>query len=206
MKNLVVEYKGIPSVSHLVVAENTNNEIRSVSKIITNYLKDFEEFGAVRFEIATEHLGLLEPSANKFLANQARKIYWLNEEQATLLLTYLQNTPIVREFKKALIKEFYQMRETFTIANDKFTQVLTALSEKSTEADRFRQKYYESLELTNKLLLEKLQGNTNYNKRLSDSEKAEILRLYKNGFLLTEICKKMKRSDAAVRSVIRSVL
>lgn len=92
------------------------------------------------------------------------------------------------------------------IANDKFTQILTALSEKSTEADRFRQKYYESLELTNKLLLEKLQGNTNYNKRLSDSEKAEILRLYKNGFLLTEICKKMKRSDAAVRSVIRSAL
>ena len=92
------------------------------------------------------------------------------------------------------------------ITNDKFTQVLTALSEKSTEADRFRQKYYESLELTNKLLLEKLQGNTNYNKRLSDSEKAEILRLYKNGFLLTEICKKMKRSDAAVRSVIRSAL
>lgn len=92
------------------------------------------------------------------------------------------------------------------IANDKFTQVLTALSEKSSEADRFRQKYYESLELTNKLLLEKLQGNTNYNKRLSDSEKAEILRLYKNGFLLTEICKKMKRSDAAVRSVIRSAL
>ncbi|WP_459875812.1 hypothetical protein [Campylobacter concisus] len=98
------------------------------------------------------------------------------------------------------------MRETFTIANDKFTQVLTALSEKSSEADRFRQKYYESLELTNKLLLEKLQGNTNYNKRLSDSEKAEILRLYKNGFLITEICKKMKRSDAAVRSVIRSAL
>lgn len=92
------------------------------------------------------------------------------------------------------------------IANDKFTQVLTALSEKSSEADRFRQKYYESLELTNKLLLEKLQGNTNYNKRLSDNEKAEILRLYKNGFLLTEICKKMKRSDAAVRSVIRSAL
>lgn len=92
------------------------------------------------------------------------------------------------------------------ITNDKFTQILTALSEKSTEADRFRQKYYESLELTNKLLLEKLQGNTNYNKRLSDSEKAEILRLYKNGFLLTEICKKMKRSDAAVRSVIRSAL
>ncbi len=92
------------------------------------------------------------------------------------------------------------------ITNDKFTQVLTALSEKSSEADRFRQKYYESLELTNKLLLEKLQGNTNYNKRLSDSEKAEILRLYKNGFLLTEICKKMKRSDAAVRSVIRSAL
>lgn len=198
MSRFVVEYDGMPSVSHAVIAQNTDNEARSVRLLIENHFNDFEEFGVLSFEM-TKPL-------NTELGGRPSKIYYLNEQQATLLLTYLQNTPIVREFKKALIKEFYQMRETFTMANDKFTQVLTALSEKSTEADRFRQKYYESLELTNKLLLEKLQGNTNYNKRLSDSEKAEILRLYKNGFLLTEICKKMKRSDAAVRSVIRSAL
>lgn len=198
MSRFVVEYDGMPSVSHAVIAQNTDNEARSVRLLIENHFNDFEEFGVLSFEM-TKPL-------NTELGGRPSKIYYLNEQQATLLLTYLQNTPIVREFKKALIKEFYQMRETFTMANDKFTQVLTALSEKSSEADRFRQKYYESLELTNKLLLEKLQGNTNYNKRLSDSEKAEILRLYKNGFLLTEICKKMKRSDAAVRSVIRSAL
>jgi phage regulator Rha-like protein len=39
------------------------------------------------------------------------KIYFLNEQQATLLLTYLRNSKIVREFKKALVKEFYRLKE-----------------------------------------------------------------------------------------------
>lgn len=38
------------------------------------------------------------------------KIYHLNEEQATLLLTYLKNTPQVRAFKKELFRQFYAMR------------------------------------------------------------------------------------------------
>ena len=173
MKNLVVEYKGIPSVSHLVVAENTSNETRSVSKIITNYLKDFEEFGAVRFEIATEHLGLHEPSANKFLANQARKIYWLNEEQATLLLTYLQNTPIVREFKKALIKEFYQIKKHFAIGKEQFDQSLTLiasamqtmLKQNSAILELLRQKNEGEFKLCDKPI------SRVYHKRLSNEEK-----------------------------------
>ena len=136
MSRFVVEYDGMPSVSHAVIAQNTDNEARSVRLLIENHFNDFEEFGVLSFEM-TKPL-------NTELGGRHSKIYYLNEQQATLLLTYLQNTPIVREFKKALIKEFYQMRETFTMANDKFTQVLTALSEKSSEADRFRQKYYES--------------------------------------------------------------
>jgi hypothetical protein len=35
----------------------------------------------------------------------------LNEQQATLLMTYLRNSEKVRNFKKRLVKEFYRMRE-----------------------------------------------------------------------------------------------
>lgn len=39
------------------------------------------------------------------------KVYHLNEQQATLLMTYLRNTPVVREFKKELVRQFYAMRK-----------------------------------------------------------------------------------------------
>ena len=37
-------------------------------------------------------------------------IYHLNEQQATLLMTYLKNTEVVRAFKKELVRQFYAMR------------------------------------------------------------------------------------------------
>jgi len=35
----------------------------------------------------------------------------LNEQQATLLITYLRNTEPVKEFKKNLVKAFFEMRD-----------------------------------------------------------------------------------------------
>lgn len=39
-----------------------------------------------------------------------QKIYCLNEQQATLVITYLKNTAPVRSFKKELVRQFYLMR------------------------------------------------------------------------------------------------
>ena len=39
------------------------------------------------------------------------KIYRLNEQQATLLITYLKNTEPVRQFKMNLVKAFFEMRD-----------------------------------------------------------------------------------------------
>ena len=39
------------------------------------------------------------------------KIYRLNEQQATLLITYLKNTEPVRKFKMNLVKAFFEMRD-----------------------------------------------------------------------------------------------
>lgn len=42
------------------------------------------------------------------------KIYHLNEEQATLLITFLKNTEPVIQFKVKLVREFYKMRTELT--------------------------------------------------------------------------------------------
>lgn len=88
-----------------IVAECAEVEHRTVKRLLDNHITDFEEFGKlkVRFEI--------QPSKT----NQKEKIYLLNEQQATLLLTYLKNTEPVRKFKKALVHQFFSLREQLQI-------------------------------------------------------------------------------------------
>ncbi|WP_086255226.1 Rha family transcriptional regulator [Campylobacter vicugnae] len=201
MSKFIVEYNGTPSVSHTTIAQNTDNEVSSVKRLIDNHFSDFKEFGVLGFEI-------VKP-LNTELGGRPSKIYYLNEPQATLLLTYLQNTPIVREFKKALIKEFYQIKKHFAIGKEQFNQLLNELSQKSNEADEYKAKYYESLERENSLLRDRLRfksENLQKSTRLSESEKENIINLYKSGLSQAEICRKTSRSDTAVRAAIRSAL
>lgn len=81
-----------------IIAEGTNNQHHSITAIMQKYESDFDEFGEVRFEMRPLPSG------------QKEKIYLLNEEQATLLMTYLRNSEITRKFKKELVRQFYAMR------------------------------------------------------------------------------------------------
>lgn len=85
-----------------VIAEGTNNQHSSIQRILTKYEEDFNEFGQLRFEI--------RPVKYSRGTNE-EKFYLLNEEQATLLMTYLRNNEIVRKFKKNLVHQFYKMRK-----------------------------------------------------------------------------------------------
>lgn len=113
--NLVTMFNGVPSVSHIAIAENTHSKARSVRLLIDKHIDDFKEFGEVSFEMT-------KPQNNEF-GGRPNKIYYLNEQQSMLILTYLQNTPIVREFKKALIKEFYLIRENFSIGLKQYNKL-----------------------------------------------------------------------------------
>lgn len=105
MNDLVKVVKNIPRVSHRVIATNTDNEQLNISKLVSRNSTDFEEFGALHVKVEkTQTKGGM----------QKAKTYYLNEQQATLLMTYLRNNPVVREFKKALVKEFFCMRGHFT--------------------------------------------------------------------------------------------
>lgn len=85
----------------MIIAEGTSNEHNSVTRIIRNYKEDFEDFGRVRFM----DLKSINP-----MGGRPTRIYQLNEQQATLLVTYLDNSAIVRKFKKELVRQFYEMR------------------------------------------------------------------------------------------------
>lgn len=84
------------------IAEFAQVSYRSVQRLIEKHMDDLNEFSRVRFEIT--------PFETKG-GIQDKKIYHLNEQQTTLLITYLKNTPPVREFKKQLVKEFFKMRK-----------------------------------------------------------------------------------------------
>ena len=86
----------------IIIADGTEIEHASVLKLVRTYADDLEEFGRVRFEIQP-----FETPGGE----QKREIALLNEQQSTLLLTYLRNSDIVRGFKKRLVKAFYELRD-----------------------------------------------------------------------------------------------
>ena len=98
--------KAQPYTTPDVIASNTGNSLKSVNQLVRYKKKHLERFGILTFEMAKLN-GRGRP----------RKIYHLNEQQATLLITFLDNTPQVELFKVALVKEFYEMRDELTKRN-----------------------------------------------------------------------------------------
>ncbi len=94
-------------VSHRIIAEHTDNLPKSVLDLITRNIDDFEEFGVLRFKIAAVSEDKLKENPD----SKPLKIYYLNEPQTTLLLTFMRNNEVVKKFKIRLVKDFYKMRE-----------------------------------------------------------------------------------------------
>ncbi|HEP1517516.1 TPA: Rha family transcriptional regulator [Streptococcus pyogenes] len=106
MNIVYMDGKKEPYTTHDIIAEHAEIDIISVRKLIDKHKKDLEAFGVLSFEIHKPEKGSL--------GGRPRRIYHLNEQQATLLVTYLGNTEPVREFKKNLVKAFFEMREELT--------------------------------------------------------------------------------------------
>ena len=89
-------------VTTVTIADGTDNQHKSIIRLVRDNLADLEEFGRVGFQNAP------------FVTNggrQTREIAQLNEQQATLLLTYMRNNDQVRIFKKNLVRAFYDMAQ-----------------------------------------------------------------------------------------------
>lgn len=82
----------------LIISDRAEYDHSIIQRKIRDYANEFEQLGKVSFE-------------NRPLpSGQKQKIYYLNEPQASFLLTMLDNRDIVRMFKLELVKEFYRMR------------------------------------------------------------------------------------------------
>lgn len=90
-----------PFTTSDVIAEFAEVKHHAIQQMIQKHESDFKEFGKLAFEMRP---------LPKSRTGQKAKIYQLNEEQATLLMTYLKNTEQVRAFKKELVRQFYAMR------------------------------------------------------------------------------------------------
>lgn len=92
-----------PYTTDKIIAEHSGNSLHAVKVLIYNHKQDFEDFGILSFEM-TKLPGRGRP----------QKTYHLNEQQATFLITMLDNTPQVKQFKKSLVREFYAMKQELT--------------------------------------------------------------------------------------------
>lgn len=90
-----------PFTTSDVIAKCAQVKHHAVQVLVQKYESDLKEFGKVSFEMR---------ASESSKTNQSELIYHLNEEQATLLMTYLKNTAPVRKFKKKLVRQFYAMR------------------------------------------------------------------------------------------------
>ena len=100
MNIVYMDGKKEPYTTSEIIAECAEVKHDTVQSLIRNHQEDFESYGIIGFEI-------------RKLDGRGRpmKIYRLNEQQATLLITYLKNTEPIRRFKINLVKAFFEMRE-----------------------------------------------------------------------------------------------
>lgn len=102
MNELVFLKSNQPVTTSLIIAEGTENEHRSVIRLVQKHQSRFERWGAVRF---------MDLKSTNPLGGRPTTVAILNERQATFLITLLRNNDIVLNFKEQLVDQFYKMRE-----------------------------------------------------------------------------------------------
>lgn len=102
MSDLVLLHHNEPMTTSLAIAKGVEMEHNSVLVLLKKHVESLSEFGRVQFEI--------EPFDTKG-GKQTRDVAFLNEQQATLLVTFMRNSPLVIKFKVALVRAFFELRD-----------------------------------------------------------------------------------------------
>lgn len=98
MKIIKKEWKYV--ISHKEISKHTWVTQKHILRYIQDNKEDLEFFWVMGFENT-------KPKENWW---RPEKIYFLNEPQSTLLITYMRNNDKVKEFKKNLVKWFYELQ------------------------------------------------------------------------------------------------
>jgi phage antirepressor YoqD-like protein len=100
--NLITSEGNVPRVDSITIADGAGVTHHAVLQLIRTYQSDLERYGRVAFEMQTF------ATAG---GTQQREVALLCERQATLLLSFMRNSEVVRTFKIKLVDEFYRMAQ-----------------------------------------------------------------------------------------------
>ena len=91
-----------PFTTSEVIAKYANIELKSVNQLIRRYRKEITSLGISTFKMS---------KLNNGLVGRPMTVYYLNEQQASFLITLLKNTEKVVQFKYKLTKAFFETSE-----------------------------------------------------------------------------------------------
>ncbi|OJU55282.1 MAG: hypothetical protein BGN93_19690 [Acinetobacter sp. 39-4] len=111
---------GQPMTSTMQIALGLGIQHATIIKLVRTYMPDFQEFGLVRFKIQPRLEGQHGGGEAKFVP--------LNEQQATFLMTLMRNSPRGIEFKKALVKAFFETREFIRSQDQSYNNIHNKLT------------------------------------------------------------------------------
>ena len=140
--DLVIFSGGEAVASSLAIADGVNHSHKSVIRLVRDNQEDLADFGRVRFENAPLH------TAGGI---QYREVALLNEQQATLLMTYMRNSDVVKQFKRRLVACFFQLRGGVQVPQD-FSAALRLAADQHDRA--------QALALQNQVLEEQLKDQS----------------------------------------------
>ena len=137
--------------------------------------------------------------------NQEAKTYYLNEPQATLLLTFMRNNEIIIEFKVRLVKEFYRMRKEINNTETSYQHVQT--QNETFDLDFYTQeieKIFKLVKLINSQNIKDLYFADNLSKTLNIKSPFELLKIeIKNYYLIpTELGKFINASPVEINKIL----
>ena len=102
MTDLVFLKSKQPVTTSLIIAEGTSNQHESIMRLIKEHKEHFERWGRIYFS---------DLKSENPCGGRPAKIGYLNEQQATFLITLLRNNEVVLNFNSELVDRFYKMRE-----------------------------------------------------------------------------------------------
>jgi phage regulator Rha-like protein len=102
MNELVTVKRDEAFTNSMIIANGTDNQHPSVMRLIKRHRRKLEKWGQVEFtDFKSINSGKGRPI----------KIAFLNEQQATFLVTLLDNNDKVLDFKAELVDQFFKMRK-----------------------------------------------------------------------------------------------
>lgn len=105
-----------PVTTSVAIANYLERDHHSVILLVRKHEQALSFFKRVEFEIL--------PFATCG-GTQSREVAVLNEQQATLLISFMSNTPKVVDFKIRLVKAFYEMRQKLEQAKNDRMKITT---------------------------------------------------------------------------------